>query len=396
MGVVKLKHVPVLRFPEFGEPWQTKRGRELFGNRRLRGEDGLPLYSVTLNNGLVPRDSLDRQFGGDAETESHLRAKPGDLVYNMMRMWQGAVGRADVECMVSPAYVVLMPAKDVDSKYFVYQLQKARALYDLWAYSYGLTDDRLRLYYRDFGHVKFHVPKQPEQKKIAGSLAVVEKKIEALRRQRELLQTYKRGMMRKIFSRELRFKADDGSEFPEWRKKRLGDYLVEHSQRVSADTDLPIYSSSREGLKLQKDYFDNREVINEGEYGIVPYGFFTYRHMSDDITFKFNINFIAEKIAVSKEYPVFKTDRMNSIFLLNLLNNSIEFKRFAATQKLGGTRTRLYYKNLSGWRTLIPVIAEQQKIADFLSAIDAKIDAVSLQIEKMETFKMGLLQQLFV
>jgi hypothetical protein len=211
-----------------------------------------------------------------------------------------------------------------------------------------------------------------------------------------LLKLFKRGIIQKIFSQELRFKADRGCFFPDWEKRKLGDFLLEHREQVPANTDLPIYSSSRRGLKLQRDYFDNREVNNEGEYGVVPYGYFTYRHMSDDITFKFNINLASEKIAVSKEYPVFKTENMDSIFLLNLLNNSNEFKRFAATQKLGGTRTRLYYKNLCSWKTLIPVLEEQQKIAKFLSAIDAKIDAVSGQIERMEQFKKGLLQQMFV
>lgn len=158
------KTAPELRFIGFEGPWKKQHGRDLFASSRTKGEDGLPIYSVTLNNGMVPRDSLDRHLAADAASNDNLRAKPGDLVYNMMRMWQGAVGRADVECMVSPAYVVLSPKKTVDSKYFDYALQKARSLYDLWAYSYGLTSDRLRLYPKGFGQIPFVVPKSKEQK----------------------------------------------------------------------------------------------------------------------------------------------------------------------------------------------------------------------------------------
>src|SRR6185369_5241011 len=151
-------------------------------------------------------------------------------------MWQGAVGRTDVECMISPAYVVLAPTKDVDSKYFAYTLQRARSIYNLWAYSYGLTDDRLRLYYRDFGFIKFHVPQLPEQKKLSTVLATVDEKLVALRRQRELLRIYKRGLMQKIFSQELRFKADDGAEFPEWEEKKLGEIAsLSKGQGVAKD-----------------------------------------------------------------------------------------------------------------------------------------------------------------
>jgi type I restriction enzyme S subunit len=286
--------------------------------------------------------------------------------------------------------------KKTDLNFLLLFFLRKRGKYLLELASPGGAGRNKTLGQSEFAKLDVTLPTLPEQQKITAFVGVVDKKLEALRHKRKLLQNCKRGLMQKIFSQKLRFKADDGAEFPEWKKKRLGDFLVELREQVSANTDLPIYSSSREGLKLQRDYFDNREVINEGEYGVVPYGYFTYRHMSDDITFKFNINYVAEKIAVSKEYPVFRAEKMDSIFLLNLLNNSTEFKRFAATQKLGGTRTRLYYKNLCGWKTFIPALEEQQKIADFLSAIDAKIDAVAGQIEKMEQFKKGLLQQMFV
>lgn len=187
--------------------------------------------------------------------------------------------------------------------------------------------------------------------------------------------------------------------FPEfkgaWEESDLHLHLVEYKKRVAAPTSLPILSSSREGLKLQKDYYNNREISNDGEYGTVPYGYFTYRHMSDDSQFKFNINYLCKEGAVSKEYPVFTTINMDSTFLLLKLNNSASFQKFAAAQETGGTRTRLYFRKLQQWKTLFPTLPEQQKIAAFLTAVDAKIVAEQQRQALLQRYKKGVMQKLF-
>ncbi|WP_124700664.1 restriction endonuclease subunit S [Burkholderia cenocepacia] len=180
-----------------------------------------------------------------------------------------------------------------------------------------------------------------------------------------------------------------------WQPCELGAFLEEYSERVPASTELPIYSSTRTGLKLQKEYYDNRQLANDGEYGVVPEGLFVYRHMSDDGTFKFNINNTGGRIAVSKEYPVFSVVEMYPDFLLHLLNDGDEFKKFALAQKKGGTRTRLYLSILRTSPVLLPSHGEQQRIADCLSALDERIAAESTKLDTLNTHKEGLMQQLF-
>ena len=190
---------------------------------------------------------------------------------------------------------------------------------------------------------------------------------------------------------KLRFKGFSG----EWQTKKLDQYLIEYKERVPATTSLPILTSSRNGLFFQRDYFNDRELKNDGEYGVVPRGYFTYRLMSDDATFKFNINNLVDMGAISKEYPVFTTKNMNSYFLLQKLNYGNEFKEYAITQRVGGTRTRLYFKKLVNLFLKITSIEEQTKIADFLTAIDDRISQLAQKCELLEQYKKAVMQQIF-
>lgn len=212
--------VPKLRFPEFDGEWIKSRAGAAFINSRTKGDASLPIYSVTMDRGLIRRDTLERHMGADAADDVNLRAQKGDLVYNMMRMWQGAVGVAE-ECMVSPAYVVLSPKKGVSTEFFDYWFKSSQMLYKLWAYSHGLTSDRLRLYFDDFAQIPLQLPTYAEQKKIAAFLKAVDGKLDALHRKQTLLSDYKRRLMQKLFSQQLRFKRDDGGAFPAWAEKQL-------------------------------------------------------------------------------------------------------------------------------------------------------------------------------
>lgn len=182
---------------------------------------------------------------------------------------------------------------------------------------------------------------------------------------------------------------------PEWKVKSLAPFLEEISERVPSETDLPIYSSTRTGLKRQDDYYDGKILLNKNDYGVVPVGCFVYRHMSDDGLFKFNINDTGGNIAVSKEYPVFKTVNFDSRFLLNKLNFGADFQKFAMSQKAGGTRTRLYFSRLAEWETPIPTLAEQQKIAGCLNTLDDLVGAESQKLDALKAHKKGLIQYLF-
>lgn len=193
--------VPRLRFPEFRDAteWKVKPAGKLFTNRKADGEGGLPIYSVTVNDGMIPRASFDRDFYDIEDPAGNKKACEGDIAYNMMRMWQGAQGVAVEDCMVSPAYVVLSPLKGVCSEFFAYLFKLSQSLELLTAYSRGLTKDRLRLYFDDFARMPLCVPRYGEQHRIADCLTSLDTRIAAESNRLAALKTHKQGLMQQLF-----------------------------------------------------------------------------------------------------------------------------------------------------------------------------------------------------
>lgn len=141
-----------------------------FTASRRKGRADLPLMSVTMHNGLVRRDEMDRKMDSALAPEEHLLVEPNDIAYNTMRMWQGCFGLAEKAANVSPAYVVMRPKDTVDPRFAAHWFKSDRGLYMLWAYSYGLTEDRLRLYGDEFLQIPVTWPSQRTQTLIANVL----------------------------------------------------------------------------------------------------------------------------------------------------------------------------------------------------------------------------------
>jgi type I restriction enzyme, S subunit len=191
---------PRLRFPEFRDTttWNEVAAGQIFSNRVERGNSSLPIYSVTMTDGMVPRASLDRRIDDIAEASANKTVRKGDIAYNMMRMWQGALGVAPEDCMVSPAYIVLKP-RAANTIFFSYLLKLPQMLQVLTAHSRGLTEDRLRLYFDDFAKVPLLCPSVEEQNHIADFLSSLDSLISVQTQKLETLKTHKKGLMQQLF-----------------------------------------------------------------------------------------------------------------------------------------------------------------------------------------------------
>ena len=161
----------------------------------------------------------------------------------------------------------------------------------------------------------------------------------------------------------------------------------------------PPLTSSRKGIFLQTEYFAGNQIASDDNtgYNIVPYGYFTYRHMSDDEVFHFNINDIVEKGIVSTLYPVFTTDEnLDSRYLQYQLNYGHEFAKFAILQKQGGSRTYMYLNKLRQLHLTMPNHVEEQKaISSFFMNLDHLITLHQRKYDKLQVLKKAMLEKMF-
>ena len=159
-----------------------------------------------------------------------------------------------------------------------------------------------------------------------------------------------------------------------WEQRKLGDNIIEYTETTTKNNQYPPLTSSRKGIFLQTEYFAGNQIASDDNtgYNIVPYGYFTYRHMSDDEIFHFNINDIVENGIVSTLYPVFTTDEnLDSRYLQYQLNYGYEFAKFAILQKQGGSRTYMYLNKLKQlYLTMPKSVEEQNAISAFFMSLD--------------------------
>jgi type I restriction enzyme S subunit len=229
--------------------------------------------------------------------------------------------------------------------------------------------------------LQVQIPSLSEQTKIASFLTSIDSKINQLTQKKSLLQEYKKGIMQKIFSLELRFKDDNGKDFEDWEEKKLGEVATKQSSNISANTieenegNYKIYGAS--GLLKKIDFY--RE---ENKYiSIVKDGAGVGRTLLCEA-----YSSVLGTLDIIKP----KVDA-NLYFVYSLINN-IDFTKYIT----GSTIPHIYFKDYSKEKIKIPSLEEQNKIADFLSAIDDKINKVNTQLEQTIQYKKGLLQQMFV
>ncbi len=239
----------------------------------------------------------------------------------------------------------------------------------------------VHLYSSQLKNLKISLPLLPEQQKIADFLTAVDDKIGLLTKEHKLWQVYKKGMMQRIFSQSLRFTDDNGNPYNDWGEKSLGEVCSKKSSNIVAN-DLEnnqgnyiVYGASGV-LKKINFYKEEDEYIS-----IVKDGAGVGRV------------FVCEKqTSVLGTLDIIKNNKLSNLKFLYAILDSINFLKYT----IGSTIPHIYFKDYSSEIIPVPSLPEQQKIADFLSAVDEKINLVKQQLDKTKEFKKGLLQKMFV
>lgn len=190
---------PEIRFEGFTDPWEQRKLGRLFFESNERSSS-MEILSVSVAKGIYPASESDRDTNPGASLANYKVVHKGDIVYNSMRMWQGAVGSSDYDGIVSPAYVVARPAIELDSTCFGYLLKRPEMLYKYLCNSQGNSKDTQTLKYNRFADIEVTMPANlEEQRVISACLGRVDNLIALHQRKLELLRNIKKSLLDRMF-----------------------------------------------------------------------------------------------------------------------------------------------------------------------------------------------------
>lgn len=383
---------PKLRFPTFDGDWKDEKFGKIASIRSASRvhkdewtEQGVPFFR---SSDVVShyKGAENKKAYISSELFDDLSAKSGKIKkHDLLVTGGGSIGIPYLVPNDAPLYF-----KDADLLWF----KKSENIHSYYLYTYFSTAI-FRRYLASVTHIgtiahytieqakatPITLPSLPEQRKIADFLTAVDGRIGQLIQKKALLEDYKKGVMQQLFTQAIRFKDDHGNDFPDWEEKKLGDIAQKKSSSITAGSlaemagDYPVYGAAGEMSSIDT-FAEDREYI-----GIVKDGAGVGRTM-----------LCKPYTSVLGTMDIVKAKPGNHLRFLFGFLNLLNFNKHVT----GSTIPHIYFKDYSRERVGVPKIEEQTKIADFLSAIDRKIESVATQITETQTFKRGLLQQMFV
>lgn len=389
---------------------------DYFTERNEPGDASLPFLTVSIHSGIsdgeLDEESLGKRINRIADPAQNKKAAAGDLVFNMMRAWQGAVGCAKSAGMVSPAYIVASPDSRIDPNYMDLYVKTKSIIDQFNRLSYGAIDFRKRLYWDSFVDTRVFLPCLEEQKKIADFLSSVDEVISSSEQEVANLETQKKAVMKKIFSQEVRFKRDDETEFPEWEETTFGEIGAPYKNSI---VDGPFGSN----LKTQ-DYTESGVLVFQSNYITsgsfsIDKPFYVSKKKAEDLkrcsakSGDILIAKIGARFGMCDIIPPNIEGILSSNSMKIDLDSRVALNAFYKFYLRYLYDTKYHYReigitaqpalSLSYIRELVvplPSLEEQRQIADFLSTFDEAIVAAKRELALWKELKKALLQQMFV
>ena len=388
-----MNKVPKLRFSKFSGEWQEKRLGDI--SEIIMGQspnsiaynekfEGIPL--IQGNADCKDRKIIPRVY----TTEITKRSNQGDIIMSV-RAPAGTIAISNIKSCIGRGVCAIRAGEKTQSFIFQYLINYEKN----WIkYSQGSTFDSINS--NVIKELELLIPNLPEQEEISSFLSSVDTKIEKVEKKVELLKQYKKGMMQKIFSQEIRFKDENGNDYPDWVEKELGEvFKYSQGQQVEIEnqflkkldgmerflrivditqTNEPyryIYPSSEKGIVNKKDLF----MVRYGAIGKIGYGY--------------------QGIIANNLFSLKKKIICDIEFMYHQLTSEKIYKKILSLSA-STSMPALSFSSLNHIYILNPTLIEQEKIANFLSSLDKKIERIEKELEQIKEFKKGLLQQMFV
>jgi len=395
-------NIPKLRFKEFEGEWVEKRLGEIatFFSGGTPTSTNKDYYSGTIpfiGSGNIKSEKVEQFISEEAlKNSSSKMVKVGDLLYALYGATSGEVAISKINGAINQAVLCIRSSENVYFLYYWLSLKKEKILTKYLQGGQGNLSAKI------IKNLCLLLPQKQEQQKIATFLSTIDQKIEQLTKKKTLLESYKKGVMQKIFSQEIRFKRDDGGEFEDWEEKKLGDVATFSKGKGISKSDI-VENGTIECIRYGELYTHYNETIYDiksstnldrenlvlSQYNdvIIP----ASGETQIDIATASCV--LKDNIALSGDLNIIRTNE-DGVFLSYYLNS---FKRFDIARLAQGISVvHLYSSQLKQLKLNLPQMEEQKKIATFLTSLDQKITQTTQQIEAMKRFKKGLLQGMFV
>lgn len=400
------KKIPELRFQKFSGEWESAE----FGDAvQLRKEKYNPISNAE-NKRCIELESIEKEsaillntFGShDVKSIKNIFYK-NDVLYGKLRPYLRKFYRPNFDG-VCTSEIWVLNGKKLDNNYLYYSVQSNRFNY----YTNLSTGSRMpRAEWDLVSLIPINFPSRPEQQKIASFLSSVDKWVTNLRDQKEKLQTYRKGIIQKVFTQEVRFKEEKGKDFPKWENAVFQDVISRFATGLNPRRNFTLgkgnnYYVTIKNIRDGKLYFYSCEKVDDDALKKI-------NNRSDlkagDIIFS-SIGKIGESYLI-EERPN-NWDINESVFSLRALKGKIipkflyyvitnqNTKKYFTNNITGSTFKSIKMRELRLTPFKLPCIKEQQKIADFLTSIDKLIELKEQQINQAKEWEKGLMQNLFI
>ena len=389
-----IQNIPKLRFPRFNEEWEVNKLNK-FASINPKNSS-LPesfvyidLESVT-DGHLIKNNVISKN---EAPSRAQRILKEKDILYQTVRPYQknnlyfNKIG----DYVASTGYAQIRTKND--SQFLFHFLHTEKFVANVMLRCTGTSYPAINS--TDLSSIEISFPTLPEQQKIASFLSAVDEKIQQLSRKKELLEQYKKGVMQQLFSGKLRFKDENGEDYADWKPRKLADFCTFFSGGTPTSTNQKFYSGTIPFIGSGNIYdskvfnFISQEAYDSSSAKLVEKGDLLYALYGAN----------SGELAISK-----MNGAINQAILCIRNSECIEYLYYVlllnkdniVAKYLQGGQGNLSAQIIKKLKYRFPSLPEQQKIANFLTRIDVKIESTNQQIHQMQSFKKGLLQQLFV
>ncbi len=361
----------------------------------LKDDEQYDLVTARRSRGGI--DHRSRLFGREISVKSQFRIHEGDFLISKRQIVHGACGFVPARldgAIVSNEYSVLRCRAAIDPEYLAQLVHSIYLQQTFFHSSIGVHIEKMIFKLEDWFKWPINLPDESEQNRIAKFLSEADRKTTLLEENIVLLKEYKKGCLQRLFAQEIRFKDDEGRDFPEWQEKRLGEF-AEVNPRA---TDLPerffyvdLESVSNGTLKSPKEI--SRDLAPSRAQRVLSKGDVLFQmvrpYQRNNLLFELDGDYVA-----STGYAQIRANEVSG-FLFQQMHTDL-FVNDVLRRCTGTSYPAISSSDLAEIKVLVPrSTTEQRKISEFLYAIDAKSQLLFQQTLEMKRFKKGLLQMMF-